>query len=277
MDILSDEAIAELKPFPCVFARVSPENKLTIVRVLQSLGESVSMTGDGVNDAPAIKRANIGVAMGITGTEITKQAASIVLSDDNFSTIVAAIKEGRRVFDNISKFIIYLLSCNSAEIWVMLISVCANLPPPFSSVNILYANIIADIPPSMSMGLEPTEADIMERPPRRLSQGIITKLTGATIIFQGLILSALALAIYFWEYFTRSEAERVDDLIEMRSITFIALTTNQLVLSFLSRSIRQSVFQTGIWNNKYMVAAFIFSMGCLVGAAYIPGKQETDE
>ncbi|TPX50204.1 hypothetical protein SeLEV6574_g01036 [Synchytrium endobioticum] len=166
VDLLSEDQLGDLRPFPVVFARVSPDNKLKIVKALQSIGQSVSMTGDGVNDAPAVKKADVGVAMGVGGTEITKQAADIVLADDNFSTIVAAVKEGRRVFDNIKKFIVYLLSCNSAEIYLFIICAAINVDLPFITIQILYANIIADIPPAMSLGLEPPEKDIMDRPPR---------------------------------------------------------------------------------------------------------------
>jgi Ca2+-transporting ATPase len=142
LDLLSDDAIIELDPFPSVFARVSPDNKLSIVRALQQRGELVAMTGDGVNDAPAIKRADVGVAMGQAGTEITKQAADIVLVDDNFTSIVDAVEEGRHVFDNILKFIVYLLSCNGAEIFLMLICTIANIDAPLTVMMILWANII---------------------------------------------------------------------------------------------------------------------------------------
>ncbi|KAL9537762.1 hypothetical protein MBANPS3_011488 [Mucor bainieri] len=171
LDLLSQDAIIALDPFPCVFARVSPDNKLKIVQALQQRGELVAMTGDGVNDAPAIKCADVGVAMGgEAGTEITKQAADIVLLDDNFSTIVEAVEEGRHVFDNILKFIVYLLSCNGAEIFLMLICAIANLETPLTVMMILYANIIADIPPAMALGVEPAEVGLMKRKPRSPNQ-----------------------------------------------------------------------------------------------------------
>jgi len=140
--LASTGELKTLEPFPTVFARVSPDNKLQIVEALQSRNEIVSMTGDGVNDAPAIKRADCGVAMGITGTDITKQSASIVLADDNFKTIAYAVQEGRRIYDNIKKFILYLLSCNAAEIFVMLLAVIIGAPVPFAPIQILWANII---------------------------------------------------------------------------------------------------------------------------------------
>ena len=152
VDLISEEQLAEVQPFPVVFARVSPDNKLKIVKALQRKGQTVIMTGDGVNDAPAIKQADVGVAMGKAGTEITKQAADIILANDDFTTIVEAVREGRQVYDNIIKFLVYLLSCNSAEVLLFLVAVSMNIPPPFSNMQILWANIFADIPPAMSLG-----------------------------------------------------------------------------------------------------------------------------
>jgi Ca2+-transporting ATPase len=145
IDLLSEEILSEQKPFPVVFARVSPDNKLKIVKALQRKGNSVVMTGDGVNDAPAIKQADVGISMGISGTEITKQAASIILADDNFSTIVEAVREGRCVYDNIIKFLVYLLSCNASEVFLFLIAVTINVELPFTANQLLWANIFAGI------------------------------------------------------------------------------------------------------------------------------------
>ncbi|KAJ3297067.1 P-type ATPase, partial [Blyttiomyces sp. JEL0837] len=244
LDLLSEAALAELRPFPVVFARVSPDNKLKIVKALQSKNYSVAMTGDGVNDAPAIKKADVGVAMGIGGTEITKQAADIILSDDNFSTIVEAVREGRQVFDNIKKFIVYLLSCNWAEIFLFLIAAIINVELPFSTIQILWANIIADIPPAMSLGLEPAEKNIMSRPPRPTNQGVLTLATSLVVVIQGLIQSLATLTVYLLAlngYLGSMDREH-----EQRSVAFATLTTMQLVQSFLSRSVELSVFVTGL-------------------------------
>ncbi|KAI9028210.1 hypothetical protein CLU79DRAFT_787889 [Phycomyces nitens] len=266
LDLLSEDALLELEPFPNVFARVSPDNKLTIVNALQQRGELVAMTGDGVNDAPAIKAADVGVAMGIAGTEITKQAADLVLLNDNFATIVAAVEEGRHVFDNILKFILYLLSCNGAEIFLMLICAIANLETPLTVMMILWANIIADVPPAMALGVEPKERDLMKRCPRNPKMGVLTKVSWTIIFFQSLMMAALTIGTYVISL-------RVFDygIEEARSLAFATITTIQLLHSFMSRSSLQSIFKTGVLGNRWMVGAFFVSAGFLLLGIYAPG------
>ncbi|KAI9017416.1 hypothetical protein BC832DRAFT_617978 [Gaertneriomyces semiglobifer] len=271
VDMLSQEHLAALNPFPVVFARVSPDNKLKIVTALQSRNFSVAMTGDGVNDAPAIKQADVGVAMGIGGTEITKQAADIVLADDNFSTIVEAVREGRGVFDNIQKFVIYLLSCNSAEIYLFLITSLCNLPAPFTTIQILWANIIADVPTSLSLGVEPHETDIMTRTPRPQGEGVLTMSTSLYVLAQGIVMAVLTFGAYLLGYYRHVGG---DYLQEQRSVTFVTLTTMQLTYAFYSRSIRNSVFRTGIVGNRWLVAAWIGSMACMIMGVYVPGLND---
>ncbi|TPX72328.1 hypothetical protein SpCBS45565_g00603 [Spizellomyces sp. 'palustris'] len=269
IDLLSEEQLGALRPFPVVFARVSPDNKLKIVKALQSKGYSVAMTGDGVNDAPAIKQADVGVAMGISGTEITKQAADIVLADDNFSTIVEAVREGRGVFDNIQKFVVYLLSCNSAEIFLFLITTICNIPAPFTTIMILWANIIADVPPAMSLGVEPHEVDIMDRRPRPLSEGVLTLPTSILVLAQGLMLSGTTFGVYM---IARNHGINGPTTLKyQQSLAFMTLTIMQLTQSFFSRSISHSVFRTGILGNKWLVGAYILSLGCVILGTYVPG------
>ncbi|KAL2916648.1 hypothetical protein HK105_203760 [Polyrhizophydium stewartii] len=273
IDLLSEEQLAAQHPFPVVFARVSPDNKLKIVKALQSKGHMVAMTGDGVNDAPAIKRADVGVAMGIGGTEITKQAADIVLADDNFSTIVDAVREGRQVFDNIKKFIVYLLSCNSAEIFLFLMAALANIEMPFTTMQILWANIIADIPPAMSIGVEPAEKNIMERKPRPTREGVLTIVTSSVVLLHGLMMSSLTFGAYVWMENTGVTGVPTGDAGtgQRRTTAFMMLTMMQLVQSFLSRSVEDSVFTTGITGNRWMIVAFAISFACAVIGIYAPG------
>ncbi|KAI9485475.1 MAG: hypothetical protein EXX96DRAFT_545245 [Benjaminiella poitrasii] len=266
LDLLSEDAIKELNPFPSVFARVSPDNKLSIVRALQQRGELVAMTGDGVNDAPAIKRADVGVAMGQAGTEITKQAADIVLADDNFTSIVKAVEEGRHVFDNILKFIVYLLSCNGAEIFLMLICTIANIEAPLTVMMILWANIIADIPPAMALGVEPNEKDLMKRKPRNPKVGVITKSTWLVIFTNSALIASLAIAAYVISLYVLKF-----DLGTARSMTFTTLTTLQLIHSFNARSVHQSIFKTGITSNRWMIGGFLLAFSLMILGIYAPG------
>ncbi|KAI9496328.1 hypothetical protein BDB00DRAFT_143081 [Zychaea mexicana] len=266
LDLLSEEAIIELDPFPNVFARVSPDNKLTIVKALQQRGELVAMTGDGVNDAPAIKSADVGVAMGQAGTEITKQAADLVLLNDNFTTIISAVEEGRHVFDNILKFIVYLLSCNGSEIFLMLICTIANIDTPFTVMMILWANIIADIPPAMALGVEPREKTLMQRSPRDPRTGVVTLGVWIVILVQSLLMSALALGSYVLALYRFNYEHH-----QAQSMVFTNLTMIQLIHSFLSRSVHLSVIKTGVLSNRWMLVAAGVSFFFLILGVYAPG------
>ncbi|ORX64077.1 calcium ATPase [Anaeromyces robustus] len=280
LDLLSDDAIKELKPFPSVFARVSPDNKLKIVKALQSRNELAAMTGDGVNDAPAIKKADVGIAMGLSGTEITKQAADIILADDNFSTIVEAVREGRRVYDNILKFIIYLLSCNSAEIQLMMVCTIFNIPLPFTTIMILWANIIADVPPATALGLEPPEKDVMERYPNDPQAGVLNVRTTISAVLQGTIQAGVSFLLYMLAKETKILGEaKYDNIIDKdtnqfhyaQTVAFAGLITLQLIQAFHSRSVSTSIFKTGIMDNKWLVGANILSFVLMLIGIYVPG------
>lgn len=273
---MSKADLAALEHFPTIFARVSPADKLKIVNALQFKGEICAMTGDGTNDAPAIKNADIGIAMGVGSTDMAKNSADIILTDDNFVTIVEAIKEGRRTYDNIKKFVSYLLACNSAEIYVMLFSVIIGLPIPFTPIMILWANLIADVPPALALGLDPAVPNIMKRLPRDPKKGIFNLKVLIMLIFYGFSMSAITLSVYSVAIYVEGYDVDEDDNEKpgpAKQLAFISLTLMQLFHSFFIRDIN-TVFSKDIVSNKFLLEGVTLSIVLLVFGCYCPGFNE---
>jgi Ca2+-transporting ATPase len=266
LDRLEGEELAERINQTSVFARVSPEHKLRIVEALQNRGHVVAMTGDGVNDAPALKKADIGVAMGITGTDVAKEAADMVLRDDNFATIVAAVEEGRVIFDNIRKFIKYLLAANSGEIWAMLAGPLLGMPLPLLPLQILWMNLITDGPPALALGVEPPEKGAMQRPPYPAGQSILAGGVARDIIWAGLLmgLGSLAVGYFYWH------AGREN----WQTMLFTTLTLSQMSLALAVRSESESLFRIGLFSNRPLLAAIALSVVLQMAAVYTPFLQK---
>jgi P-type Ca2+ transporter type 2C len=250
-----------------VFARVSPEHKLKIVKALQNKGHIVAMTGDGVNDAPAIKAADIGVAMGITGTDVAKEASSLVLLDDNFATIKAAIKEGRNIYENIRKFIRYLLASNVGEILVMLFAMILALPLPLVPIQILWVNLVTDGLPAMALGLDQPEDNVMKRGPRHPKEGVFARGLGWKVVSRGFLIG-LATLIAFMTIYYRNP----DDLAYAQTVAFATLVLAQLIHVFDCRS-EKSIFSRNPFGNKYLVWAVLSSLIMVLGVIYYPPLQ----
>ncbi len=245
-----------------VYARVSPEQKMRIVKALQSKNHFVAMTGDGVNDAPSLKASNIGVAMGINGTDVSKEAAHMILLDDNFATIVKAVREGRRIYDNIRKFVKYIMTCNSAEIWTIFLAPIIGLPMPLLPIHILWINLVTDGLPGIALASEKAESDIMNRPPRKSSESLFSDGIAYHIMWVGLLMAAITLGLQAW-------AIKMGDT-HWQTMVFTVLSLAQLGHVFAIRSDRQTLFSQGITSNKPLLGAVILTCVLQLMVIYLP-------
>ena len=266
LDHLSSDELELLVDSTPVYARVSPEHKLKIVESLQRRGHTVAMTGDGVNDAPALKKADIGVAMGITGTDVAKEAADMVLLDDNFATIVAAVEEGRVIYDNIRKFIKYILATNSGEVWLMLLTPFLGMPLPLLPLQILWMNLVTDGLPALALGVEPPESDVMRRPPRPPEESIFARGLGRHVIWVGLLMGLLALGIGYG-YWRASDPK-------WQTMVFTTLTLSQMAHVMAIRSERLSLFHIGVLSNRPLVGAVALTIILQLALVYVPFLQD---
>ena len=267
LDDISDEELRETVKNIKVYARVSPDHKVKIVNALRENGNITAMTGDGVNDALALKKADIGVAMGITGTDVAKNTAEVILTDDNFATIVNAVEEGRIIFSNIKKFVYFLLSCNIGEILIVFISILLGWEVPLVPIQLLFLNLVTDSFPALALGVEPAEPNIMDLNPRDTKEGILDKGMYGGIVFQSIAISAACLIAYYWGML-RYGVE--GGLMEVRSIVFTTLISAELLRAYSSRSQDYTLFKIGIFSNKAMNKAVFVSFALTVAVLYVP-------
>lgn len=263
LDEMSDEALNNKIGITTVFARVSPSHKLRIVRALKRQGEIVAMTGDGVNDAPAVKEADIGVSMGITGSDVTKQAADVILLDDSFATLVTAVEEGRVIYGNIRKFIRYLLSCNIGEVVTMLVGMLMGMPIVLLPMQILMVNLVTDGLPAIALGLDPAEDDCMRKPPRAAEESIFHGIV-FTIIFRGILIGLTTLTV-FTTIFRISQ-----NVMAAHTAAFLSLVLSQLIHVFECKSEVKPIFKIPFLNNKKLLLAVLVSIAVTIASIYVP-------
>lgn len=267
---MTDEELAEKVPFLRVYARVSPEHKVRIVKAWKSLGKTVAMTGDGVNDAPGIKAADIGVGMGITGTDVTKGAADVVLTDDNFATIVDAVEEGRKIFDNIQKAIQFLLSANISEVLCLFITTMVfsfmGVDLTFLlPVQILWINLVTDSLPALALGMENSDEDIMNRPPRQSEDNLFAGNLGINILYQGALQTVITLGVFFISQALGASHDTA------ATMSFVTLCLTQLFHCFNAKSLNGSIFKKTLFKNRFMLISFFVGAALTLGVVLIPG------
>ncbi|MDP2308520.1 MAG: cation-translocating P-type ATPase [Pseudomonadota bacterium] len=250
-----------------VHARVTPEEKLNIVRALKAKGEIVAMTGDGVNDAPALREAHIGIAMGKAGTEVTREAADMVLADDNFASIIAAVREGRGTFDNIRKTLVYLLSGNAGELLVMLGAAIAGLPLPLLPIQLLWINLVTDGLPALALVVDPVDADVLTRPPRKPEEPMLGRAEWKTVAFTGLLQAAVALGVFAWVL-------RDQGLAEARNMAFTTLVFGELFRAFAARSRTRIFWEVGAFSNMRLLGIVVISAALQLAMHHVPIAQE---
>ncbi|HCR40529.1 MAG TPA: ATPase, partial [Lachnospiraceae bacterium] len=271
LDELTEEELAgEIDKFR-VFARVSPEHKVKIVQAFQSQGNIVSMTGDGVNDAPSLKYADIGVAMGITGTDVAKGASDMILTDDNFTTIVHAIEEGRNIYNNIRKSVIFLLSCNLGEVITIFMSILLNWPVPLIATQLLWINLITDSLPAISLGVDPGDHDVMLHKPRNPKESFFAEGAGFRAILGGILIGCFTLFAFYWGLYeqgytlkninsTAADPAYRAALTYARTMAFVVLAASQLFYSLSMRSTTKSLLQLGVFTNRYLTGAIFIGI-----------------
>ncbi|WP_089609715.1 cation-translocating P-type ATPase [Dehalobacterium formicoaceticum] len=275
IDQLSDEEFSHRIKDIRVFARVSPEHKVKIVKAFKSHGNIVSMTGDGVNDAPSLKYADIGVAMGITGTDVSKGASDMILTDDNFSTIVNAIEEGRNIYNNIKKSVVFLLSCNLGEVIAIVASILFGWPVPLLATQILWINLITDSLPAIALGVDPGDKDVMKQKPRNPKESFFAHGAGFRAVLGGTLIGILTLTAFYFGlaehgYSLGSRDIPEDILTYARTMAFVVLAGSQLFYSLSMRNEIKSIFQVGLFTNKYLVGAIIVGFILQLGVISVP-------
>lgn len=268
LDAMSEATLSHEIANISVFARVTPAHKLRIVRALKARGDIVAMTGDGVNDAPAVKEADIGVSMGITGTDVTKEAASVILLDDNFATLVSAVEEGRIIYSNIRKFIRYLLSCNIGEVVTMFLAMLIGLPVPLIPIQILLVNLITDSLPAIALGLEPAEEDIMELKPRGADESVFSQGLASTIIIRGILIGITTLAAFLTLYRSSGNIETG------RTAALLTLVMTQLIHVFECKSEVRGLLTVNWFNNIPLLLAVVVSVAAIFAGIYSPFLSE---